>query len=52
MIESCVKQYGELDLLILNAGINAHIKFGEIDNLSVFHKVMQTNFFGYLYCTK
>jgi len=52
LIQACINQYGELDILILNAGVNAHIKFEEIEDLNVYQKVMQTNFFGYLYCTK
>lgn len=51
-VQSCVDRYGEMDIMVLNAGINAHIKFEDMENLALFNEIMKTNFFGYLYCTK
>ncbi|HVT87011.1 MAG TPA: SDR family oxidoreductase [Chitinophagaceae bacterium] len=50
-IETTLKVYGHIDILINNAGISmrALLKDASID---VFRKVMDTNFFGTLYCTK
>ncbi|MEO5943306.1 MAG: SDR family oxidoreductase [Ferruginibacter sp.] len=50
-IESTIKQFGCIDILINNAGISMHslLKDAEID---VFKKVMDINYFGTIYCTK
>lgn len=50
-IESTLKQFGSIDILINNAGVSMRslLKDAEID---VFRKVMDINFFGTLYCTK
>jgi len=47
-----VERFGGLDILITNAGINAHVYFEDIQDLSIYEKLMKTNFFGYLYPTK
>jgi short-subunit dehydrogenase len=39
-------------MLILNAGISAHALFEEVPDMQVFHQLMNTNFFGYVYPTK
>lgn len=52
MIERCIELYGGLDVLILNAGVNAHIKFCELEDLTIFKKIMDINFYGCLYPTK
>lgn len=44
--------FGKIDILILNAGIAAHFLFEEIQDLGVFKKLMDVNFYGYLYPTK
>lgn len=51
-IDKCIETYNELDVMVLNAGINAYIKFSDMKDLDHFHRIIQTNFFGYLYCTK
>jgi len=38
--------------LVLNAGVNAHSFFEEFEDLRVFKKIMDVNFYGYVYCTK
>ncbi len=50
-IDSTIKQFGGIDILINNAGISmrALLKDAELD---VFKKVMDINFFGTVYCTK
>lgn len=45
-----INQYGKLDVLINNAGVSMRALFTELD-LSVFHKVMDINFFGTVYIT-
>ena len=42
--------YGEIDILVLNAGVNAHFEFLNLEDTSVFNKMMDVNYFGYVYC--
>lgn len=50
-IDSTIKQFGSIDILINNAGISMRtlLKDAELD---VFKKVMDINYFGTVYCTK
>lgn len=50
-IEAVLDHWGQIDVLINNAGISARAAFADTQ-LSVFHKVMAVNFFGPLYGTK
>ena len=50
-IEAVAGHFGEIDVLINNAGISARAAFADT-RLAVFHKVMGINFFGPLYGTK
>jgi NAD(P)-dependent dehydrogenase (short-subunit alcohol dehydrogenase family) len=51
LVEFAIKKFDTLDLLVLNAGLACHQRFEDTD-MSVFHTLMQTNYFGYVYCTK
>ncbi|MCH8904211.1 MAG: SDR family oxidoreductase [Bacteroidetes bacterium] len=51
LIEESVAQYGRIDVLINNAGISMRALFSEVD-LDVLKKLMDTNFWGMVYCTK
>ena len=51
VIEEAVRVLGGLDLLVLCAGIAAHILFSNVESLDIYEKLMQTNYFGYVYCT-
>jgi len=44
--------FGCIDILVLNAGVGCHNVFADTTQSDVYHKSMQVNFFGYLYCTK
>ncbi|MBI5063127.1 MAG: SDR family oxidoreductase [Desulfatitalea sp.] len=50
-MEQVLEHFGDIDVLINNAGISARAAFAKT-RLEVFHKVMAVNFFGSLYCTK
>ena len=50
-IESTLKTFGEIDILINNAGISMHGELKDTD-IAVFEKVMAINYFGAVYCTK
>jgi len=49
--KKCNEKYGKIDILINNAGISMRASFEEID-LSVIKDLMDTNFYGAVYCTK
>jgi short-subunit dehydrogenase len=50
-IESTIETFGGIDILINNAGISMRSLFIDADT-DVLRKVMDTNFFGAVYCTK
>lgn len=50
-IDSTIKIFGGIDILINNAGISMRALVKDVD-LDVMRKVMDTNFFGAVYCTK
>jgi short-subunit dehydrogenase len=41
-----IKTYGSIDHLVLNAGISMWAKFDEITDLSLFQKLIETNYLG------
>jgi short-subunit dehydrogenase len=51
LIENSVSILGGIDILVLCAGVSAHQLFSDITDLDIFNELLQTNFFGYLYCT-
>ena len=51
LIEKAVERFGKINVLVCNAGISMRALFTEVD-LSVLHKLMDTNFWGTVYCTK
>lgn len=51
LMESTVKNFGGIDVLINNAGISMRALLKEMD-ISVIKKVMDINFYGTVYCTK
>lgn len=50
-IESTIKTFGGIDILINNAGISMRGLFQDTD-VEVLKKVMDVNFYGAVYCTK
>lgn len=51
LIEETVKRFGQIDVLVNNAGISMRALFEEVD-LKVIKQVMDVNFYGTVYCTK
>ncbi|MCK9203933.1 MAG: SDR family oxidoreductase [Bacteroidales bacterium] len=51
LIAKTVGKYGRIDILINNAGISMRALFNELD-LNVIRKLMDTNFWGTVYCSK
>ena len=51
VMEETINKFGRIDILINNAGISMRALFEDL-NLDVIRKVMDTNFWGAVYCTK
>lgn len=51
LIERTVKHFGKIDVLVNNAGISMRAVFKDLD-LGVMKSLMDTNFWGTVYCTK
>ncbi len=51
LINDAVDKFGRIDILINNAGISMRALFADVD-LNVIHKLMNTNFWGTVYCSK
>jgi len=51
LINSTIKKHGKIDILINNAGISMRAAFDDVD-LEVMRELMDTNFYGAVYCTK
>lgn len=50
-IESTIKEFGGIDILINNAGISMRALFKDVDT-DVIRKLMDVNFFGAVHCSK
>ena len=51
LIDETLAYFGQIDVLINNAGISMRALFEDVD-LDVLHKLMNVNFWGTVYCTK
>lgn len=51
LIKETVSHFGKLDILINNAGRTMWCRFDEIQDLRIVNEIMETNFYGSLYCT-
>jgi dehydrogenase/reductase SDR family protein 7B len=51
LAEAALQQFGRIDILINNAGLSMRALFETMD-LSVMHRLMETNFWGTVYCTR
>jgi len=51
LVERTVHEYGQLDMLINNAGIGVASKLEDLPDLHLFKQVMEVNFSGMVYCT-
>lgn len=51
LIEQTIATFGQIDMLVNNAGISMLTRFDQVTNLSIFEQVMQVNYLGAVYCT-
>lgn len=51
LIEQAIQTFGQIDILINNAGLSMVTYFDEIKDLSVFEQTMRVNYLGAVYCT-
>lgn len=51
LIDKTINEFGSIDILINNAGISMRANFSNVE-LSVLKRLMDTNFWGSVYCTK
>ena len=51
LIETAVREFGRIDILICNAGISMRALFDDVD-LEVLHRLMDVNFWGTVNCCK
>lgn len=51
LVDETIKKYGQIDVLINNAGISMRALFEDVD-LNVIRNLMDVNFYGTVYCTK
>jgi NAD(P)-dependent dehydrogenase (short-subunit alcohol dehydrogenase family) len=52
MVARTVEAYGQIDVLVNNAGLSMLARFDELDDLSLFETLMRVNYFGAVYCTQ
>lgn len=51
LVETTVREFGRIDVLINNAGVSMRAMFADL-HLDVMRKVMDVNFWGTVYCTR
>jgi NAD(P)-dependent dehydrogenase (short-subunit alcohol dehydrogenase family) len=52
LIDTAVREFGGVDLLVLCAGISAHSKFEDFEDMAPFKQVVETNLYGCVYPAK
>jgi short-subunit dehydrogenase len=51
LVERAVAAFGGIDVLVNNAGISMLCRFDQVQDLSLFERLIQVNYLGAVYCT-
>jgi short-subunit dehydrogenase len=51
LVERTLAEYGQIDMLVNNAGITVGSRFAELPDLTLFRRVIEVNFLGIVHCT-
>jgi short-subunit dehydrogenase len=51
LVERAVASFGGIDVLVNNAGISMLSRFDQVQDLSIFERLIQVNYLGAVYCT-
>lgn len=51
LVEKAIATFGQIHILVNNAGIGMLSRFDQVSDLSIFEQVMQVNYLGAVYCT-
>ena len=52
LVDTAAKEFGQIDVLVLCAGISAHCLFEEFKSMAPFRKVVDVNLYGCVYPTR
>jgi short-subunit dehydrogenase len=52
MVEQTIKQFGRLDVLVNNAGMSMYSRFEDVQDFTIFERLIQINYLGAVYCTE
>ena len=50
LVKYAVKEFGQLDFLVLSAGISMWARFDEVSDLTMFNRLIRVNYLGALHC--
>jgi short-subunit dehydrogenase len=51
LVQRSVEKLGGIDAFVNNAGVTMRARFDEVDDLSLFERLMRVNYLGAVYCT-
>lgn len=51
LVEAAVTAHGGVDVLVNDAGLTMSARFDQVEDLSIFEKLIQVNYLGAVYCT-
>jgi NAD(P)-dependent dehydrogenase (short-subunit alcohol dehydrogenase family) len=52
LVDSAVAVFGGIDVLVANAGISMHARFGAIEDFSTFERLFRVNAMGTIWCVR